>query len=82
MLGRMNLPTAMFRLWVADVGSQAEARKALGVSKQLVSAIFNGKKRISPRIAARVDALSAGKYPKERLVFGEAGIDSTGKRAA
>lgn len=68
----MNLQTALFRLWVADSGSQSNAARAIGVSRQLVSFIHSGNKRVTPKIAAKIEAASAGKYRKEQLVFGEA----------
>ena len=62
-----------FRQFVKDLG-QAEAAKLFGVSQGMVSHWVTGRKPISPRRAAEIEAATQGQLRREELcpeVFGD-----------
>jgi DNA-binding transcriptional regulator YdaS (Cro superfamily) len=59
-----------FRKFVHDMGGQAKVATLLGMSSGHVSLLYNGKRKVTPKMAARIEIASGGAVTKESLVFG------------
>lgn len=62
-------------------GNQARAALALGLTKSMVSRLYNGHRNVSAEVAARAEKLSEGRFPKEHFIFGPP-ADPTAREAA
>jgi len=52
-------------------GNQAEAARILGVSRSSISHLIYGNRKISAKLAAKLEQLSGGKYKKEAFIWPE-----------
>jgi hypothetical protein len=59
-----------FRKFVNDFGGQSKVAILLDMSPGHVSLLFNGHRKVTPKMASRIEIASGGKYSKESLVFG------------
>lgn len=64
----MNKP---LMAWIEQAGSQKAAAAQIGVAQSLISQILSGHRRITPRIAERIERASGGAVRKERLIWPE-----------
>lgn len=66
------MPTnSLFRTWVdTEVGSQANAARRLGLSKQYINFVYLGRVGVSKRLAELVEAASPH-YSKAALLWGD-----------
>lgn len=60
-----------FRRYVLAVGNQSEAGRRLGIDRGHVSRIINGKQRISPDLAERIQKDAPIAISRCLLVWGE-----------
>lgn len=50
-------------------GNGSAAAEALGLDRSMVSRICSGERSITPAVAAKVEAVSGGRFRKETLVW-------------
>ncbi len=62
----INLP---FRKFVKDFGGQAKVATLLRMSPGHVSLLYNGKRKVTVKMAERIHIATQGKISKESLVF-------------
>ncbi len=61
--------------YIAQVGGRAEAARRLGITVGMVGHLAVGRRKVSPRIARRIEAETNGAIRRDALcpqVFGEA----------
>lgn len=54
--------------------SQAEAAKVLGVSEAQISRLVNGQRKLTARLAERIEEITNGRYCKAALLWGDKDI--------
>ena len=59
-----------FREYVDWAGGAAKAAEQLGCSESLIYHVLNGRRNVSRNMANRVHEVSAGRFDRVELIFG------------
>ena len=61
----------VFAEFIATFPSRKDAANALGCSYVLICKVLNGERGISKELAEKIQTVSAGRYSRERMLWGD-----------